>query len=412
MRRVQVGDFRLGDDEKKAIWEVLDRGRLSEGAITQEFERLFADYIGTRYCVAVSSGTAALICLMTALIHDARFPRFRKGARVITSPVTYAATTNAVILSGLEPVFADVDRTTFGILPESVEEILSEADPDAFCGILPVHLMGFPCRMDDLRRIAERHGLVLLEDAAQAHGTEYRGKRCGAIGTAAAFSFYIAHNIQAGEMGCVTTDDPTVARLVKRIKANGRECDCHVCTRAAGTCPRLSFTPAEDELPDLDPRFRHEMIGYNFKVMEFQPALGVTQLKKADAIFRARQANVRALSERLERFAGILSLPPLDERVSYLAYPLVVREGTEVSRPALRAALEALGVETRPLFGCIPLHQPAYADYRVRYRGRLPNAEYVGRQGFYLGCHQFLGREDIDYVSEAMEKAIARCVGR
>ena len=340
MRRVQVGDFRLGDDEKKAIVDVLERGRLSEGAITHEFERLFAEYVGTRYCVAVSSGTAALICLLTALIHDDRFPRFRKGARLITSPVTYAATTNAVVLSGLEPVFADIDRATFGMLPESVEEILSREDPDGFCGILPVNLMGYPCRMDDLRRIAGRHGLVLLEDAAQAHGTGYRGKRCGALGLAGAFSFYIAHNIQAGEMGCVTTDDPTIARLVKKIKANGRECDCHVCTRAAGTCPRLSFAPPGHELPDLDPRFRHELIGYNFKVMEFQPALGITQLKRADAIFSARQGNVRALNERLERFARVLSLPPLDGQVSYLAYPLVVREGTGISRAGLRAALD------------------------------------------------------------------------
>ncbi len=412
MIRVHVGDFRLGHDERRAILEVLERGRLSEGAITQEFERLFAEYIGTRYCVATSSGTAALICLLTALIQDERFPRFRKGAQVITSPVTYAATTNAVILSGLEPVFADIDRETFGILPESVDEILSRDDPEAFCAILPVHLMGYPCRMADLDRLAARHGLVLLEDAAQAHGTVYQGKRCGAIGMAAAFSFYIAHNIQAGEMGCVTTDDAAIARTVKKIKANGRECDCHVCTRAAGTCPRLSFTPPGHELPDLDPRFRHDMIGYNFKVMEFQPALGVTQLKKADAIFRSRQENVRALNERLERFAKVLSLPPLDERVSYLAYPVTVREGSGVRRSTLRAALETLGVETRPLFGCIPLHQPAYAGYRERYLGRLPNAEYVGRQAFYLGCHQYLGSADIEYVGDAMEKALARSIGR
>lgn len=410
MRRVKVGDFRLGTDEEQAIMKVLERGRLSEGAITHEFERLFAEYIGTKYCVATSSGTAALICLLTALAHDDRFPRFRKGAKVITSPVTYVATTNAVILSGFDLVFADIDRKSFGILPESVEEILAQGNPEEYCAILPVHLMGYPCRMDELCGVADKYGLVLLEDAAQAHGSTYRGKRCGAIGLAGAFSFYIAHNIQAGEMGCVTTDDPSIARLVKQIKANGRECDCHVCTRASGTCPRLSFVPPGHELADLDPRFRHEIIGYNFKVMEFQPALGITQLKKADAIFLARLENVRALNGTLDKFSDFLSLPVLDEQVSYLAYPLIVREGNGVSRSGLRAALERLGVETRPLFGCIPLHQPAYAGYRERYLGRLPNAEYVGRQAFYLGCHQYLEKADLEYVGEAMGKALAGSV--
>jgi len=410
MRRIPVGDFRLGEDEKKAIMEVLDRGRLSEGAKTAEFERKFASYVGTKHCVATSSGTAALLCLFSALLQDERFPTFRPGAKVITSPVTYISTVNSILLSGLVPEFADVDRNTYGILPGDVEALIEEGDPGEYCAILPVHLMGYPCRMDELRRIADRHGLVLLEDAAQAHGTVFGGKRCGSIGAAGIFSFYIAHNIQAGEMGCVTTDDEGIARAVKKIKANGRACDCPVCTRAEGRCPRLSSPGMWGQALDGDPRFRHDLIGYNFKVMEFQPALGLTQLAKADAIFRARQRNVRALNERLQNFGDVLELPPFDERVSYLAYPLSVKEESKVRRGDLRAALDELGVETRPLFGCIPIHQPAYAAYRERYLERLPNAERIGRQAFYLGCHQYLEESDIDTVAGAMEKALARVV--
>ena len=166
MRRIPVGNFRLGEEEKQAIWEVLARGQLSEGAKTLEFENMFAAYIGTKYCVATSSGTGALICILTALICDERFPRFRKGKKVITTPLTYVATTNAIVLSGLTPVFADVDRKTFGLLPGKVEEILSKANPGEFCPILPVHLMGYPCDLEALSRIAEKYGLVLLEDAA------------------------------------------------------------------------------------------------------------------------------------------------------------------------------------------------------------------------------------------------------
>jgi dTDP-4-amino-4,6-dideoxygalactose transaminase len=406
MKKIPVGDFFLGPDEKQAIMRVLDQGRLSEGAITHEFEQLFAKYIGTKYCVATSSGTAALICLLTGLIIDERYPRFRKGMKVITSPLTYVATTNAIILTGLVPVFADVDRNTFGILPEKVEEILSEGNPDEFCAILPVHLIGYPCRMDELQRISDAYGLVLLEDAAQAHGSVFQGKRCGSIGLAGAFSFYIAHNIQAGEMGCVTTDDARIAGNIKKIKSNGRECDCAVCRRSVGECVRMPFKNEPDRVIDMDPRFRHEIIGYNFKVMEFQPALGITQLKKADAIFRSRLKNVEMLNRKLEKHSEILALPQYDEQVSYLAYPLAVKEKSGVRRSDLRANLERLGVETRPLFGCIPIHQPAYAEYRDLYMGKLLNAEHLGRHAFYIGCHQYLNEEDIGYIAEAMGKAL------
>ena len=412
MRRIPVGDFRLGDAERQAIMDVLARGRLSEGSMTAEFERKFAAYIGTRHCVATSSGTAALLCLLASLINDERFPGFRSGAKVITSPLTYVSTVNSVVLAGLVPVFADVDRDTFGILPESVENLLREGNPREFCAILPVHLMGYPCRMDELRGIADRHGLVLLEDAAQAHGSLHDGMKCGSMGTAGIFSFYIAHNIQAGEMGCVTTNDDRIARLVKKVKANGRECDCHVCTRAEGYCPRLSSPDMWGQALDGDPRFRHDVIGYNFKVMEFQPALGLTQLAKAEQIFLARQRNVRALNGKLARYGDVLALPRYDERVSYLAYPVVVKEASGIRRGDLRAVLDALGVETRPLFGCIPLHQPAYRQYRDRYEGRLPNAEFLGRQAFYMGCHQYLEPGDIDLVEQAVGAAISRLAGR
>lgn len=405
-RRIPVGDFRLGTEEKAAIWEVLERGRLSEGLKTNEFERAFARYIGTKHCVATSSGTAALICILTALAHDPRFPRFRRGKKVITTPLTYVATVNAVVVSGFVPVFVDVDPGTFGILADEVEELLSTENPEEYCAILPVHLMGYPCDLERLGGLADKHGLILIEDAAQAHGSEYRGRRCGSIGMAGAFSFYIAHNIQAGEMGCVTTDDADVARLVKKIKANGRECDCHVCTRLEGTCPRLSSADLPPDMWDLDPRFRHELVGYNFKVMEFQTALGLTQLRKADAIFEARRKNVEELNRLLAPFVGVLDLPVVGEGVSYLAYPLVVRESCGVPRGDLRQELDRAGVETRPLFGCIPFHQPAYAGYRSEYLGRLPNAESLGRRAFYLGCHQYLEHEDLEYVAWAMGVAL------
>jgi dTDP-4-amino-4,6-dideoxygalactose transaminase len=408
MKRVLVGDFQLGIEEKKVINEVLDIGRLSEGKKTREFEIEFAKYIGTKYCVALSSGTSALIAGLLALIHDKK-SNVKRNSKVITSPVTYVATVNALVLAGLEPVFVDIDPHTFSIIPEQIEEHLSNtSDPQNYSAILPVHLMGYLCDMENINRIAKKFNLITFEDSAQAHGTTYKGnnkklieKRAGSFSSLSIFSFYIAHNIQAGEMGALVTDDKEIDRLVRKIKANGRACDCAVCTRHLGKCPKL---PEGDE--DIDPRFSHDIIAYNFKTMEFQSALGLSQLKKADRIFKRRSFNVHYLNEKLNKFNNIVQLPVYSENVSYLAYPVVIKDEKIISRKKLRTELEKIGIETRPLFGCIPTQQPAYEFLKKKYIGRLPNAEYIGRNGFYIGCHQYLEKNDLDYIVECFEKIL------
>lgn len=395
--RVRVGDFRLGPREKNAINDILDSGRLSEGPKVQEFERRWASYVGTRYAVATSSGTAALIAAMAAMQHanDLHGPY-----KVITTPLTYIATSSAISNVGWEPVFVDVDPRTFVITPENIERLLAEAhDPERYALILPVHLMGYSADMHRIIEIGQRYGIKTAEDSAQAHGTIYDGQCTGSLGYFGAFSFYIAHNIQAGEMGAVTTNDAELARLIRKLKAQGRACDCDICVRAEGKCPRLNGYDGDD---DYDPRFTHELIGYNFKTMEFQAGLGLTQLERADWIVRKRQENVRYLNEQLAPFSDILQLPVYSDQVSYLAYPMIIRHPELVSRKTLRHELEHRGIETRPLFGCIPTQQPAYAHLKSRYEGKLPNAEYLGRNAFYVGCHQYLERSDLTYLAEAV----------
>ncbi len=403
MRRIQVGDFRLLEAERQAIMEVLERGRLSEGKKVQEFESRFADYIGTKYCVALNSGTSALIATLLALKSHSRFRKMR-GKKVITTPLTYIATCNAIVLSGFEPVFADVHPKTFGITPSGVQALIdSSPDPEEYLAILPVHLMGFPCDMGGLGAIARKYGLFLLEDSAQAHGSLWEGQTTGSIGDSGAFSFYIAHNIQAGEMGAATTSDEELMLLLRKLKANGRVCDCRQCRRIEGLCPRADLSDGPE---DLDPRFTHELIGYNFKLMEFQAALGLSQLRKADEIFQRRLHNVRYLSEHLAPLSELIQLPPFLEEVSYLAYPVVIKVPELLPRKRVRMALEAQGIETRPLFGCIPTQQPAYGHLAERYRGTLPHAEYLGRNAFYVGCHQYLEQEDLDYMVEAFHRIL------
>ena len=404
-KRISVGDFQVGTEERAAINEVLDTGRISEWKKVNEFETLFADYINTKHCVAVHSGTSALIVGLSALIYDSRFPKVRKGSKVITTPLTYVATINAIVLTGLEPVFVDVEPNNFSILPQKIEEHLESVnDSENYSIIIPVHLMGYPCDMDEINRIAKKHDLIVFEDSAQAHGSLYKGQRTGSLSLLSIFSFYIAHNIQAGEMGAVVTDDENLISLMRKLKANGRVCDCPVCTRPNGYCP---YFPQDDD-EDFDPRFVHDVIGYNFKVMEFEAALGVSQLKKADFIFEKRQENVHSLNEHLDKYSDDLQLPAFSKDVSYLAYPIVIKEHSKFTRKYLREELEKNGIESRPLFGCIPTQQPAYKHLQVEYEGKLPNAEFLGKNAFYIGCHQYLEREDLDYVVKVFDQILSK----
>lgn len=398
MMRISVGEFHLGKEERKALLEVIDSGRISEGKKTFEFEKVWASYIGTKFSVALNSGTSALIAGLLAI--KSKF-NIKDGSGVITSPLTFIATASAIHHSGLRPVFVDIDKDTFVITPQNIEKALKEDNGVAV--ILPVHLMGYPADMDAINELARKYNAHVMEDAAQAHGSLYNGKRAGSFSSLAVFSFYIAHNIQAGEMGAVTTNDCDIFKFIKKIKAHGRMCECNVCLRNSGICPPLDSYKGND---DFDPRFYHDMIGFNFKVMEFQSALGLTQMKKADEIFQKRNHNVKYLNEGLSNLQDVLQLPYYSQDVSYLAYPIVIKNPDRIARLKLRRALEKEGVETRPLFGCIPTQQPAYSFLKKQYEGKLPNAEYIGSNGFYIGCHQYLQKGDLNYIIKVFKQII------
>lgn len=393
--QICVGDFKIGEEEKTAINEVLNSGRISEGEKTKNFEKKWAEFIGTKYCISASSGSGALITALTALKY---LYKLENRPKVITSPLTYIADVSALSTTGFEPVFVDINPQTFCITPEAIEAHLSDApDPENYSIILPVDLMGYSVELDKIKEIAQRYNLVVLEDAAQAHGTIYQGKKAGSDADLGIFSFYIAHNIQAGEMGAITTDNYEIYRLARKIKAQGRACECPVCTRDKGICPLIQNYKGED---DFDPRFSHDLIGYNFKTMEFQTALAISQLKKIDWIIKQRQENVQYLNENLKEYSDLLQFPMYSSEVSYLAYPIVIKKPDVISRKKLRSELERRGVETRPLFGCIPTQQPAYSFLKEKYNEKLPNAEYIGLNGFYIGCHQYLKKEDLEYIIE------------
>ena len=371
---LRVGNYLSTPEDEQSVLEVLRSNRLSEGNKVREFEEKWAEFCGTKYCVLTNSGTSALmLCLAVLKI-------VTNERHVLTSPNTFIATVNAIVLLGFHPTFGDVDRNTFVLKPKLT-------DAEIF---IPVHLYGYPVDMDRFEYS------WLIEDACEAHGTLYKGRKVGSVGLMGCFSFYIAHNIQVGDMGAITTSNLSVYKLLKKLKAHGRMCECPVCQRSEGNCPHKNA--------DFDPRFTHTQIAYNFKTTEIQAALGLNQLKHADEIIHKRQKIVKYLNDGLSGIQG-LQLPVYDPTVSYLAYPIILKN-PQINRNHFCNMLEKEGVETRPFFSCVPTQQPAYKHIKERWEGRLPNAEWLGNCGFHIGCHQYLTKDDLDFMIEAIRKCL------
>jgi len=386
---IPIGDYRFTDDDRAAINRVVDSGRISEHKEVRAFEDEFADYVGTKYCVAVSSGTAALICglaAMTALEY------IKPSANVLIPALTFIATANAVVLTGHKPIFSDVENLTFSMGPYEITD-----DIDL---VLPVHLLGYTAPMGSIMTKAKMVGALVAEDAAEAHGAKHFGAMAGSMGLWSAFSFYIAHTVQAGELGAVCTDDRDLALAVRSIKAHGRVCTCRVCTRSSGGCPHK-------DIPH--PRFASSFIGYNFKTMEFQAALARNQLAGIDENIYARKYNERALEYGFRSLNGKFINPHYSRygpfRTVPMAYPIVLTH-TGI-RDRVMAEIESNGVECRPLFNCIPTRQLSY-KWHPQALDIFPVSEYYGDNGFYIGCHQYLSDSDIGKMVSVCCEAIER----
>lgn len=387
MRRINIGGFKITPKMKKNINKILNSGRITEYKNVRLFEKNWARYIGTKESIAVNSGTSALIAGLEAL--KVKYPEII-GTEVITTPLTYIATINALVITGFNPIFIDIDPIIFGILPEQIEENINHKTSM----ILPVHLMGYPCDMNEINQISVENDLLVLEDACQAHGSIYNGKKVGSLSDLSVFSFYIAHNIQCGQLGAVNTDDKDLEGIIRSIKSNGRMCSCSICHRTEGKCP---FKES-----DFDPRFTHNFIGYNFKTQEIEASIGLEQLKEVEDIRLKRLENVKLLNELLQGFSDILQLPKYLWYVSYLGYPIIVKKGNVVK---IRHELEKRGVETRPLFGCT-IDQPSFSYLKEQYHNQLKNAKFIGRNGFYIGCHQYLENEDLEYIYKQFKEIL------
>ncbi|HSP55776.1 MAG TPA: DegT/DnrJ/EryC1/StrS family aminotransferase [Dehalococcoidia bacterium] len=321
----------IGRAEITAVNRVLRSGQIAQGACVAQFEAEFAAMCGVHEAIAVNSGTAALFIALLA--HG-----IGPGDEVITSPFTFAATANAVLMTGATPVFADIRETDFNIDPDQIPARITPRTK----AIIPVHLYGHPADMTRISEIAQERGVTVIEDACQAHGAEWQGRRVGSFGTGC-FSFYPTKNITTGEGGMVTTNDPQIAQRLHRLRSHG-----------------------------ADRAYYHTELGYNFRMTDISAAIGLAQLGRLDTFTRKRRANARYYGAHL---TGVIIPVELDgARHVYHQYTVRVPEG----RDLLQAKLAEQGIGSAVYYP-VPLHhQPFYRE--LGYADSLPVAEAMARQ--------------------------------
>ena len=386
--KVPFGTMSVPQKSKKLIKEILASKRMSSGKYVRQFEEGFARLLGVKEAVAVSSGTDA-DTLALAVLHDFGAKR---GDEIIVPALSFVATGNAVVHAGFKPVFVDICRETLNIDTAAIEDAVTEKTK----GIMPVHLIGKPADMDEINAIAKKHGLFVIEDAAEAHGALYKGQPVGTLSDMAAFSTYIAHIITTVEGGIVITNREDFAEILRSLRSHGRACKCKQCTinTASMYCPKR-FQGEDGE----DIRFIFERIGYSCKMNELEAAIGVGNIELYHEILQKRRQNLLYVMNKFDQFSPYLATIKEDahEQIGPHAIPIIIQENAPFTRAQLTNHLEKNGIETRTLFASMPTQCAGFA-YLGHQLGQFPNAEYIGRNGIHIGVHQDLGQEEMDYI--------------
>ncbi|HHT9158259.1 MAG TPA: DegT/DnrJ/EryC1/StrS family aminotransferase [Candidatus Brocadiaceae bacterium] len=390
--RIPFGTISVTARSKELINEILTTNRLSSGKYVREFEKRFAELVGAREAVAVSTGTDA-DALALAVLYDYGAKR---NDEIIIPALSFVATGNAVLQAGFIPVFADIDVNTLNIDPAKIEERITEKTK----AIMPVHLMGKPADMDAIFGIAHKYNLYVIGDAAEAHGAVYKGKNVAVCGDMAAYSLYVAHIISTVEGGIVTTDDAGFAEIMRSLRSHGRACKCESCVlnRTSGYCNKR-FGNGENH----DIRFIFERIGFSAKMNELEAAIGIGNLDIYDDILKKRRDNLYYLLDKFQAFdPHIVTIRKESyEDIGPHALPIIIRENPRFDRPKLANFMEERGIDTRTLFSSIPT-QCAGFDFLGYKKGDFPNAEYIGNYGLHVGVHQDLSRPECDYILNAI----------
>jgi len=362
-RKIPIAKPNFGKEEETAVKEVLESGILASGPKTKSFEKEFAEYIGAEHAVAVTNGTIALDVALKAL-------KICPGDEVITSAFSFVSSGNCILFQNAKPVFADIDPKTFNIDPSDVAEKITSKTK----ALIPIHMFGQPAEMDALKEIAEDKEIALVEDAAQAHGAEYKGQKAGSIGDIACFSFYATKNMTSGEGGMITTNDRKLADKARLLINHGQS-----------------------------RKYHHDTLGYNYRMTELCAAIGSVQLKKLDGFNEKRIENAKLLSSGIRKFQG-LTPPYVMNDVKHVFHQYVVRveEDYRLERDVLADRLAERGVGVAVHYPIPIYRQQLYLELGYG-ETTCPNTEETCRRVLSLPVHPLVDIKDIEYILDVLE---------
>jgi perosamine synthetase len=370
MNRIPVFSPALDGNELRYVTDCIQSGWISsEGPYVARFEEEFAAAHGRKHGIAVCNGTAALEVAVQAL-------RLGEGDEVIMPTFTIISCASAVVRADATPVLVDCDARTWNMDVSQVERAITPRTR----AIMPVHIYGLPVDLDPLRAIARKHGLVLIEDAAEAIGLKYKGRLCGGFGDISTFSFYANKHVTTGEGGMLLTDDDLLAGRCRSLR-------------------NLCFQPPR--------RFVHEEIGWNMRICNLQAAVGVAQLEKLDRTITRKKEIGRHYTALLEGFSQVqlpLTAVPEAENVFWV-YGVVLSDEVPFAAAEAQARLGKFGIDTRPFFWCMH-KQPVFLRQGLFRNESHPNSERIARRGFYLPTGLNLEPAQIEAIVETLKKVL------
>jgi perosamine synthetase len=364
-RTIPIAKPSFGNEEIAAVKGVLESGIVASGPRTKSFEKTFAEYLGVSHAVAVTNGTIALDVALKAL-------KLGPGDEVITSAFSFVASGNCILFQKAKPVFADIDPKAFNIDPQNVAEKITAKTK----AIIPVHMFGQPAEMSALKEITEDKGIWLVEDAAQAHGAEYKEQKAGTMGDMGCFSFYATKNMAIGEGGMITTNNPELAAKARLLINHGQS-----------------------------RKYHHDGLGYNYRMTDLCAAIGLVQLKKLDGFNKKRRENAKLLSKGIGNIKG-LTVPYVAENVKHVfhQYAIRVEDSYPINRDELSAHLTEKGVGNAIHYPIPIYNQPLYLKLGYG-KQKCPNTEDACKHILSLPVHPLVGREDIEYILDVLKNA-------
>ncbi len=364
---IPIAEPYLNNEELENVIEAVKSGWISsKGKFIKEFENSFAKYCGRKYGVSTSNGTVALHLALVSL-------GVKEGDEVIVPDLTFISPANAVKYCNAKPVLVDVNKDYLGINPKKIEEKITPKTK----AIILVHLYGYPCDIDAIKKVAEKHNLKIIEDAAEAHGAMYKNQKVGSFGDISCFSFYGNKIITTGEGGICLTDNKELADKIKILRDHGKE-------------------PGN--------KYYHSLVGFNYRMTNLQAAIGCAQLKKIDKILDKRKKIGRSYNNSLKELEskGKITLP---KEISwsnnvYWMYSILIENNAKHSRDEIISRLKQKGIETRPFF--IPLHlMPPH-----KIEGSFPISEELSKKGLNLPSSANLKKEEINRVCKEIKEIV------